>query len=139
MARIRSKDTTPEITVRKAVHRLGLRFRLHRNDLAGTPDLVFPKTKTAVFVHGCFWHRHPGCRRASTPETRAESWLDKFERNIARDRRAAEALASQGWRVLVVWECETKNAEALEQMLRDWFELCESGPETARQAPKIAQ
>lgn len=117
MRRIRSRDTAPEMTVRRMAHRLGLRFRLHRSDLPGTPDLVFPRHGTAVFVHGCFWHRHQGCRRASTPATRTEFWTDKFRKNVQRDLAVMEALADIGWRSVVVWECQVKDAHALEQVL----------------------
>lgn len=109
MAGIRSKNTRPEIVVRQIAHSLGLRFRLHRKDLPGSPDLVFPKWRLAVFVHGCFWHRHAGCPLAASPKTRPEFWQKKFEANVARDHRAAESLASQGWRVMTIWECHTRN------------------------------
>lgn len=117
MRRIRSRDTAPEMAVRRMAHRLGLRFRLHRSDLPGTPDLVFPRHRTAVFVHGCFWHRHQGCRRASTPATRTEFWADKFRKNIRRDLAAVEALADMGWRSVVIWECQVRDTHALEQTL----------------------
>src|SRR5687768_10733427 len=100
MARIGSKHTKPELVVRRAAHAAGLRFRLHRKGLPGRPDLVFPKHKTAVFVHGCFWHRHEGCRRASMPQTRPEFWEAKFRENIERDRRTEKALRALGWRVI---------------------------------------
>lgn len=109
MARVRGKDTAPELRVRRIAHRMGLRFRLHRKDLPGKPDLVFAKHRLAVFVHGCFWHRHPDCARASTPATRPEFWEAKFDANIARDRRQQEALGSMGWKVLVLWECGLKD------------------------------
>jgi DNA mismatch endonuclease (patch repair protein) len=108
MRKVRGKDTTPEMKVRSALHRAGYRFRLHRRDLPGRPDIVLPGRRAVVFVHGCFWHRHPGCRAASSPSTRREFWQDKFERNVDRDRRNVEALAADGWSVHVVWECETK-------------------------------
>lgn len=113
MGRIKGKNTKPELVVRRALHSLGYRFRLHRGDLPGRPDIVLPKYKTALFVHGCFWHRHPDCPKASTPKTRAEFWKDKFETNVMRDRRNVEALNNAGWQVLTVWECETKQAKAL--------------------------
>lgn len=118
MSRVRSSDTTPELRVRSALHRLGYRFRLHRRDLPGTPDVVLPKYRTVIFVHGCYWHRHPGCRRASTPRTNSKKWEQKFERNVTRDQSNAEALERLGWRVLVVWECETKGQESLEAKLQ---------------------
>jgi DNA mismatch endonuclease (patch repair protein) len=119
MSRVRGKNTIPEVLVRKTAHSLRLRFRLHQSDLPGTPDLVFSKRRIALFVHGCFWHRHLGCQKASKPATRANYWADKFEANVARDFRAATALEALGWRVVVVWECETKNASALERILRE--------------------
>lgn len=109
MARIRGRDTTPELTVRRIAHQMGLRFRLHREDLPGRPDLVFPKHRLAVFVHGCFWHRHEGCRYASTPKTRQAFWAEKFAANVARDARQEAALKERGWRVLIIWQCETGN------------------------------
>ena len=107
MQAIKSKDTGPEKTVRSIAHRAGLRFRLHVKDLPGRPDLVFPRHRTAVFVHGCFWHRH-GCSRAAVPKTRPEFWAEKFARNVARDQRQQDELARLGWTVLVIWECETR-------------------------------
>ncbi|WP_225897128.1 very short patch repair endonuclease [Brevundimonas goettingensis] len=107
MRKVRGKNTTPEIKVRSALHRAGYRFRLHRKDLPGSPDIVLPSRKAVVFVHGCFWHRHPGCRAASSPSTRADFWNAKFTRNVARDRENIQNLESLGWRVHVVWECET--------------------------------
>jgi len=117
MAKIRQKHTGPEIKVRSLLHRMGLRFRLHRRELPGSPDIVLPRLSTAIFVHGCFWHRHPGCRLASTPKTRTQFWDDKFAANVARDRTAIRALKALGWRVLVVWECETRNLSALSNRL----------------------
>lgn len=118
MAKVRGKDTGPELRVRTVAHRMGLRFRLHRKDLPGKPDLVFPKHRLAVFVHGCFWHRHEGCRRATTPSTRREFWEAKFAATVERDARQTAALESAGWRVLVLWECELKDDEALRAVLR---------------------
>ena len=109
MAGIRSKNTRPEMVVRRIAHSLGLRFRLHRKELPGSPDLVFPRWRLAVFVHGCFWHRHAGCSFATSPKTRPEFWQKKFEANIARDRRAVASLAAQGWRVITIWECDTRD------------------------------
>lgn len=118
MSRVGGKNTTPEIRVRRAAHALGLRFRLHRSDLAGTPDLVFPRRRIALFVHGCFWHRHLGCCKASNPKTRKDYWEEKFRTNIARDIQKAAELEVAGWQVVVVWECETKKRLGLEQILR---------------------
>ena len=113
MSRIRGKDTQPELALRKALHRLGLRYRLHGAGLPGRPDLVFPRYKTVVFVHGCFWHRHLGCSIATTPKSNTPFWLEKFEKNVARDVRVTKQLAEQGWAVFVVWECElSKPTEA---------------------------
>lgn len=109
MARVRQRDTKPEMLVRRAIHGIGYRFRLQRRDLPGSPDIVLPKHKLAIFVHGCFWHRHPGCRLASTPKTRVNFWASKFVANIARDERAIEELQRLGWRVAVIWECETRS------------------------------
>ena len=107
MRRVRAKDTSPERAVRMAAHSLGYRFRLHRRDLPGTPDLAFPRLRKVIFVHGCFWHRHAGCSRTTTPKTRAAYWREKFEKNMERDRRNVATLRTLGWKVLVVWECET--------------------------------
>lgn len=106
MSRIRGKDTRPELLLRKALHRLGLRYRLHGTGLPGKPDLVFPRYKAVVFVHGCFWHHHTGCKIATTPKSNTPFWLEKFEKNVARDIRVAAELEALGWRVFVVWECE---------------------------------
>ena len=112
MAAIRSANTRPEMRVRSALHQLGFRFRLHRKDLPGRPDIVLPKHRTAVFVHGCFWHCHR-CKYGSVvPATRAEFWAEKRGGNVARDRRNAAALRKLGWRVLVLWECEVRTEEA---------------------------
>lgn len=113
MAGIRSRDTAPELAVRRIAHRMGLRFRLHRKALPGRPDLIFPKHRLAVFVHGCFWHRHEDCPFSHIPKTRTAYWADKFERNVARDKRNREALQDLGWRVVVVWECEVGDEEAV--------------------------
>ena len=117
MSRIKGRDTVPEVVVRRIVHRLGFRFRLHRKDLPGRPDLVFPRYRSVVFVHGCFWHRHEGCRFAYEPKTRTGFWSEKFHRNVARDRDNEKALRALGWRVLVIWECEMRNLTALEERL----------------------
>lgn len=109
MAAIPSKNTSPEVALRRGLHRLGLRFRLHVSSLPGKPDLVFPRFKTVVFVHGCFWHRHQGCNIASTPKSNTEFWLAKFSRNKLRDEEYAEKLRALGWRVVVIWECEVSS------------------------------
>jgi DNA mismatch endonuclease (patch repair protein) len=118
MSRVRSKNTKPEIKVRRAAHALGLRFRLHVQKLAGRPDLVFPKHRAVVFVHGCFWHRHPGCKKASFPKSREEFWQSKFDTNVQRDARIVSELANSGWRVVTIWECETKKDDLLREKLR---------------------
>ena len=99
--------------------RWGLRFRLHRKNLPGTPDLVFPKYRTVVFVHGCFWHRHPGCKKAGMPKTRVGFWREKFERNVERARRDARKLTELGWSVGVIWECETREQATVERLLSE--------------------
>ena len=118
MSRVRGKDTSPEMRVRRAAHALGLRFRLHRKDLPGRPDMVFPRHHVTLFVHGCFWHRHPGCSKASTPKSRTEFWRGKFDANGARDVRVKAELEKLGWRVLTIWECETKQPELIDAILR---------------------
>ena len=118
MARIGQRNTVPEVTVRRSLHRLGYRFRLHRRDLPGTPDIVLPRHRVAVLVHGCFWHRHPNCRFAYTPKTRLEFWSRKFEQNVERDKRTELALQDRGWAVVTIWECETADGGRLESRLR---------------------
>ena len=113
MARIGAKDTRPELAVRRLLHRLGYRYRLHRRDLPGRPDICFPGRRKAIFVHGCFWHRHDGCRRTTTPKTRTSFWTAKFEGNIARDRMNLSDLGKLGWKAIVVWECETTDLDGL--------------------------
>ena len=122
MRSVRVRDTAPEVRVRSILHRMGYRFTLHRRDLPGTPDIVLPRFRAAVFVHGCFWHQHRGCRRATLPRTNACFWRDKFERNVARDHKKIAALRRQGWRAKVVWECQTKRPELLSRSLRKWLD-----------------
>jgi DNA mismatch endonuclease (patch repair protein) len=121
MARVKSKGTKPEMTVREAARALGHHYRLHRRDLPGSPDLVFPRLKKAIFVHGCFWHRHRGCRRTTAPKTRAQFWQMKFETNVARDQRNIDALRFACWKVLVVWECETTDMVSLRAKLQSFL------------------
>ena len=108
MSTVRQRDTAPERIVRSFLHRQGFRFTLNRADLPGKPDIVLPKYKTVVFVHGCFWHRHNKCKRATTPTTNQSSWLDKFRTNVARDKKVSDALKKAGWRVMIIWECEVE-------------------------------
>ncbi|GJB83451.1 very short patch repair endonuclease [Aeromonas caviae] len=115
MSRIRDKNTKPELALRKSLHKLGLRYRLHGSDLPGKPDLVFPRYRTVVFVHGCFWHRHAGCSIATTPKSNTSFWLDKFKKNVARDAQVIAELQAMGWTVLIVWECELKPANRLKK------------------------
>lgn len=124
MGRVRSVDTGPEIKVRRLVHKLGFRFRLHRKDLPGCPDLVFPRLRSAIFVHGCFWHRHPdpSCRLARLPKSRIDFWKPKLTANRQRDMRNEAALVDAGWQVLIVWECELRDKEQLENKLREFLE-----------------
>ena len=121
MSRIRSRDTKPEIAVRRIAHGLGFRFRLHRKDLPGCPDIVFPKYRSVIFVHGCFWHRHPSCKIASSPKTNVEYWENKFRRNVVRDARNQTLLRKLGWRVMVIWECEVKDREAVAQRISTYL------------------
>ncbi|EMA2620569.1 TPA: DNA mismatch endonuclease Vsr [Pseudomonas aeruginosa] len=130
MKRVGRENTKPELKVRAKLHVLGLRFRLHRRDLPGTPDIVLTKHRTVIFVHGCFWHRHLGCRYATTPKTRQEYWIPKFEANITRDVRKEAQLRELGWRVLVIWECETRDLPVLEARLRREFDLLPEAPRT---------
>lgn len=113
MRAVPNKNSTPEIVVRKALHRLGYRFRLHKKDIPGKPDIVLRKHNTCIFVHGCFWHRHHNCKRATTPKTNTEFWQEKFSKNVDRDRRTEQALTAMGWTVVIIWECETKNMDEL--------------------------
>jgi DNA mismatch endonuclease (patch repair protein) len=123
MRRVRQRGTKPELVVRRALHGMGFRFRLHRRDLPGRPDIVLPRRRAVIFVHGCFWHRHPGCSRATTPKTRTQYWLPKFAENEARDAKAIAALEAAGWRVRVVWECETLEPVTLARSLCE-FLIC---------------
>jgi DNA mismatch endonuclease (patch repair protein) len=119
MARVKGRDTGPEKRLRSLLFRQGFRFRLHKADLPGTPDIVLPRYRTAVFVHGCFWHRHAGCRRASTPASNVAYWERKFRRTVERDAAVAAALEALGWRVVVVWECELSTLEKDCRVLTD--------------------
>ncbi len=118
MARIRSKDTQPEKMVRSLLHRMGYRFRLHRQNLPGKPDIVLPQYRIALFVHGCFWHRHIGCKYAYTPKSRPEFWQKKFKANVERHKTVERLLKKAGWRVVVIWECELRKAAKLRSRIR---------------------
>ena len=121
MSRIKGSNTGPERIVRSILHRMGYRFSLHRKDLPGKPDITLPKHKTLVFVHGCFWHRHKGCKDATMPKTRRAFWRKKLEGNVARDKVKQSALRTLGWRVIVVWECETEDTRDLRNRLQRIF------------------
>jgi DNA mismatch endonuclease (patch repair protein) len=121
MRRIRSTDTKPELAVRSLAHKLGYRFRLHRKDLPGRPDIVFPSARKAIFVHGCFWHQHKYCIDGRLPKSRKSYWLPKLERNKQRDKQNREKLRRLGWRSMIVWECQTKLSEALRQRLKKFL------------------
>ncbi|WP_230025882.1 very short patch repair endonuclease [Massilia sp. Bi118] len=122
MSLVKSKNTGPELLVRRLVHSLGYRYRLHGAKLPGKPDLVFSKRKKVVFVHGCFWHRHAGCKKATTPATRLDYWLPKFERTVERDQQSLERLSALGWSALIVWECDLKDLNALGQRLKAFLD-----------------
>ncbi len=129
MSRVRGKDSKPEMVVRRLVHGMGYRYRLHRRDLPGTPDLVFPSRKKAIFVHGCFWHRHPdpACKLARLPKSRLDFWIPKLEGNRRRDRDNQARLGELGWDVLVVWECRIGYKEQIENELRAFLERDHAG------------
>jgi|ERR1043166_131249 DNA mismatch endonuclease (patch repair protein) len=113
MRAVKSKGTKPEIKVRRLLHKAGYRYRLHRKDLPGNPDLVFPSRRAVIFVHGCFWHQHPGCPHAARPSSNSAYWTKKLDRNVERDKRNMAALADAGWRALVLWECELNRPDLL--------------------------
>ncbi len=117
MSRVKGRNTLPERTVRSLLHGMGYRFRLHRKDLPGVPDIILPKHRKVVFVHGCFWHQHPGCKRASKPTTNTDFWDKKLDLNQERDSRILDELHQAGWQTMVVWECEIKNPERLKEKL----------------------
>lgn len=117
MRAVPRQNSSPEIRVRRVAHAAGYRFRLHRKDLPGTPDIVFPKYRAVLFVHGCFWHRHPECRKATSPKRNETFWNDKFARNVSRDRDVTKRLAQLGWKVGVIWECETTDEARIREFL----------------------
>lgn len=125
MSSIKGKNTSPELTIRKALHSRGFRYRIHPAELPGKPDLLLPKFKAAIFIHGCFWHGHD-CRYFKTPKTRTEFWLKKIEGNKARDQKQTEALISRGWRVLIIWECairqmKSEKSTTLIELVTEWI------------------
>ncbi|MCG3132810.1 MAG: Very short patch repair protein [Phycisphaerae bacterium] len=124
MSRVRSKDTKPELVVRRLVHGAGYRYRLHRRELPGCPDLVFPARRKVIFVHGCFWHRHADCPNCRLPKSRLDFWEPKLKANHDRDRRNERLLRKGGWSVLVVWECEVRERDALARRVRAFMEGC---------------
>lgn len=123
MAKVRCADTKPELLVRSIVHRLGYRFRLHRRDLPGAPDVVLPRHSKAILIHGCFWHGHSGCRKANRPTTNTDFWNNKLDKNIKRDATNLVALRNLGWTTLIIWECQTRSAGALEHQLREFLNV----------------
>jgi DNA mismatch endonuclease (patch repair protein) len=129
MQAVKSKDTRPEMLVRRMLHAMGYRYTLHRKDLPGKPDIVFPSRRKVIFVHGCFWHAH-GCAKGQPPKSRLDYWLPKLERNVYRDRTKIEQLESNGWRVLVVWQCETKDQDALARRLSGFVDESEISIDT---------
>ena len=122
MSKIRGKDTKPEVVVRSMLYRMGYRFRIHVKGLPGCPDIVLPKYRAVIFVHGCFWHRHPGCKYAYTPKSRQDFWTKKFQKTVERHEIITRELEEQGWKTLVVWECEIANTDKLHTKLIDFIE-----------------
>ena len=125
MSRVRNKNTKPELLVRRLVHRLGFRYRLHAGSLPGKPDLVFPRKRSVIFVHGCFWHRHVGCALCRMPKSRLEFWKPKLEANRKRDSRNQRLLRKEGWRLLIVWECQLADEHALKNSIIEFLEAAE--------------
>ncbi|HDS1725593.1 very short patch repair endonuclease [Pseudomonas putida] len=121
MSRIKSRDTSPELAVRKVLYRMGFRYRLHSPAVPGRPDIVLKRFRAAIFVHGCFWHRHPGCKFAYVPKSRVEFWTKKFEANVRRDETVKKQLSDLGWKSLTIWECETRSSETIEHLLRGFL------------------
>lgn len=121
MAKVRSRDTKPEMVVRSIAHRLGFRFRLCPRTLPGKPDLVFPRHRKVIFVHGCFWHRHAGCSKASLPKTRVDFWQAKLNRNVERDLETVAQLEAAGWEIMIIWECDTKQPQVVADRILRFF------------------
>ncbi len=122
MKKVKGKNTKPEILIRSMLHRMGYRFRLHRKDLPGNPDIVLPKYKKVIFVHGCFWHGHQGCKRASLPATNRQYWVNKIKKNKVRDAENMKKLKESGWTPLILWTCRLKNREKIKKELVDFLE-----------------
>ncbi len=123
MRAVPSNDSKPELLVRKAAHKLGLRFRLHSKTLPGKPDLVFPRWQTVIFVNGCFWHRHPDCKKSSTPKTNVDFWEKKFRDNVSRDNSNYKKLESLGWKYLILWQCQIKTVEHASALIKQFFKI----------------
>ncbi|ORT73634.1 very short patch repair endonuclease [Pseudomonas mosselii] len=121
MAGIKGRNTRPEMIVRRFLHANGYRFRLHRRDLPGSPDIVLSRLRVCIFVHGCFWHRHLGCHHTTSPKTRVDFWQEKFNKNVERDARAKDALLADGWKVLTIWECELKSSSSTLENVLDFL------------------
>lgn len=136
MSAIKGKNTNPELAVRRYLHARGFRYRLHRAGLPGKPDLVLPKYRLAIFVHGCFWHRHAGCFYATSPATRKNFWREKLDGNVARDKRQQTALTDAGWRVLVIWECGLKHNSSEASQIDDLIMGEDSWTEWPKKPPK---
>jgi DNA mismatch endonuclease (patch repair protein) len=122
MSRVRSKNTKPEMAVRRLIHRMGFRYRLHARDLPGNPDMVFPKRRKIIFVHGCFWHRHGKCALTRWPKSKLDFWKPKLEENHRRDDKNRRALRRMGYEVMVVWECQLGDIERLERRIREFMD-----------------
>lgn len=123
MSSVKQRHTKPEITVRIILHRHGFRFRLHNKKLPGTPDIVLPKYKSVIFVHGCFWHQHEGCRKARRPTSNVEFWNEKLDKNIERDSRKEAELKNSGWKVLTIWDCELKDEDLLIEKVKNFLNV----------------
>lgn len=134
MSAVRGRNTKPEMAVRQLLHSMNYRYRLHKKGLPGSPDIVFGNRRKAIFVHGCFWHRHPGCSKSTVPKTRSEFWSQKFERNVERDRQVERCFAEMGWQSLVLWECETRALETLARRLSLFLDDPSGNHDTDRMA-----
>jgi DNA mismatch endonuclease (patch repair protein) len=139
MSRISSKDTKPELVVRRLLHGLGYRYRLHRKDLPGKPDLVFTKRKKVIFVHGCFWHQHSECREGRIPGSRLDYWEAKLKRNVERDARHLSDLGEAGWQALILWECEIKDQKTLQKRLQKFLDPRLRGLSSLSSSPQAAK